>query len=289
MFAGMTIKDAGKICFDTLTVLYPEGETLAIGEIVLEYVSQKSRNELRLFADHQLSPEDELLLQNILERLKQFEPVQYIINEAWFYAMPFYVDRNVLIPRPETEELVHWIITDYVKSNSSLRILDIGTGSGCIPISLKRKFPGAEVWACDINEAALNVAKRNAKMNEATINLIKLDFLNPEQWRTLPVFDIIVSNPPYIPESDKPTIPANVLGFEPHQALFVPDNDPLVFYNAIAAFAKTNLTANGHIYAELHEYLGDDVSSLFIKNGLSPELRKDMQQKDRMIKCSLRP
>lgn len=286
MFAGMTIKEAGKICFESLTALYTEGEASAITEIAMEYISKKGRNELRLFADQKLTESQEQQLYNILKRLQAFEPIQYIINEAWFYAIPFYVDENVLIPRPETEELIHWIITDNLKTNSPLRVLDIGTGSGCIPVSLKRKFTDAEVWGCDISDGALSVAKKNALANNVSVRFIQLDFLNPEQWKSLPVFDTIVSNPPYIPERDKTTMHSNVLNYEPHQALFVPDNNALVFYNAIAAFAKAHLSPGGHIYLEIHECLGDGVAALFLENGFRAELKKDMQQKDRMLKCS---
>ncbi len=285
MFAGMTIKEAGKTCLESLTALYPEGEAAAITEIVMEYISKKGRNELRLFAAQQLSESDEQLLYNILKRLQSFEPIQYIINEAWFYAMPFYVDENVLIPRPETEELVHWVITDNANKKSPLKILDVGTGSGCIPVSLKRKFTDAEVWACDISDGALAVAQKNALANDASVHFINLDFLNPEQWQALPVFDIIVSNPPYIPERDKTTLHSNVLKYEPYQALFVPDTNALIFYSAIALFAKTHLSPGGHIYLEIHESFGNEVAALFLKNGFKTELKKDMQQKDRMLKC----
>ncbi|MBK6936975.1 MAG: peptide chain release factor N(5)-glutamine methyltransferase [Chitinophagaceae bacterium] len=281
----MTIKEAGRKCLDGLLGLYPKGEAEAITEIVLEYISKKKRNEIWLFATTQLSQNDELLFDSVLERLRHFEPVQYIINEAWFYAMPFYVDKHVLIPRPETEELVHWIIADRAKKEESPKILDIGSGSGCIPISLKKKLPFAEVWSCDISKEALKIAKRNATANQTEVNFLELDILDHKAWDKLPVFDIIVSNPPYVPESDKKKMQPNVLNFEPHLALFVSDRNPLTFYKAIADFALIHLSPNGCVYLEIHEYLGKEVTTLLMKQGFIIEVKQDMQQKDRMLRC----
>ncbi|MEK7225287.1 MAG: HemK/PrmC family methyltransferase, partial [Bacteroidota bacterium] len=191
-----------------------------------------------------------------------------------------------------TEELVEWIISTPIAIGGKfpvdeLRILDIGSGSGCIPISLKRRLRKAEVWACDISEAALTVARRNAEALGTDVNFILLDFLNEEQRKQFPSFDIIVSNPPYVPEKDKEEMQKNVLQHEPHTALFVPDNDPLVFYKAIAEFGKTHLNKAGSIYCEIHENLGEPVTKLFHSHGYTSELKKDMQQKNRMIRSGL--
>jgi len=192
------------------------------------------------------------------------------------------VDENVLIPRPETEELVDWIS----KENSEGVMLDIGTGSGCIPVSLKKKLPVADIHACDVSGSALIVAQKNANENKTPIQFHQLDFLDPEQRKSLPSFDIIVSNPPYIPQKDKPEMHKNVLNHEPHIALFVEDDDPLIFYKAIASFATDHLKKDGAIYMEIHERLGRDVLRLFNESGFTKTiLRKDLQEKDRMVKA----
>jgi release factor glutamine methyltransferase len=211
------------------------------------------------------------------------EPVQYVLNEAWFYGLKFYVDQNVLIPRPETEELVDQLITDCKFPIDELNILDIGSGSGCIAISIKTKLRKAEVWSCDISKEALEAAKKNATALGADVNFVHLDFLDKTARENLPSFDIIISNPPYVPEKDKTTMQPNVLNYEPATALFVPDNDPLIFYRAIAEFGKTHLNKNGKVYAEIHESLGNDTMELFRSKGYKAEVRKDMQGKERMI------
>jgi release factor glutamine methyltransferase len=239
-------------------------------------------------------------LQNNLQRLKKHEPIQYIMNKTWFYGMELYVDKNVLIPRPETEELVQWIVDDVKASGKNvfvrkpmeadettqLKILDVGTGSGCIPLALKKTMPKAEVWGCDISEEALNVARRNGSALDIRVDFQGLNFLDEAQQKLLPTVDILVSNPPYVPLKDREQMNANVVDHEPHTALFVPNNDPLIFYKALAAFAKKRLYENGSIYMEIHEETGSEVVNLFKENGYSNiELRKDMQGKDRMVKA----
>ncbi|HEY6505327.1 MAG TPA: peptide chain release factor N(5)-glutamine methyltransferase, partial [Chitinophagaceae bacterium] len=220
-----------------------------------------------------------------IKRLLAHEPVQYVLNEAWFCGLKFYVDKNVLIPRPETEELVEWVISNCKFPVDTLSILDIGSGSGCIPIFLKRKLRKAEVWSCDVSEAALRIAEKNAATLGADVNFLLLDFLDKEKRNKLPSFDIIISNPPYIPEKGKQQMQLNVLSYEPHTALFVPDNDALIFYKAIAEFGKDHLTPAGTIYTEIHEDQGKAVSTLFESYGYSAELKKDMQEKERMLKA----
>lgn len=220
----------------------------------------------------------------IEERLQKTEPIQYILNEAWFYDIPFYVNQSVLIPRPETEELVDWIIKDH-KEKQDLSILDIGTGSGCIPVILKRKIPQAEVSSCDISNEALLVAQKNARKHKTEINFIQSDFLNRENWSTFSKSDIIVSNPPYILQQEKRLMHDNVLAHEPHLALFVEDSDPLIFYEAIAEAGTTLLKDQGTIYVEIFEGLGKETQSLFDSKGFNTILKKDMQGKDRFIKA----
>ena len=176
------------------------------------------------------------------------------------------------------------------KENSSGMILDIGTGSGCIPVSLKNKLALADIHACDISSGALSVAQKNAIENKADIQFHQIDFLDPDQRKSLPVFDVIVSNPPYIPQKDKQEMHKNVLNHEPHIALFVADNDPLIFYRAIAEFASDHLKKDGAIYVEIHESLGTDVVRLFIESGFTKTiLRKDLQERDRMVKAMRSP
>jgi release factor glutamine methyltransferase len=220
----------------------------------------------------------------IEQRLQKNEPIQYILNEAWFYDIPFYVNQSVLIPRPETEELVDWIIKDH-KGKQDLSILDIGTGSGCIPVILKRKIPESEVSSCEISSEALLVAQKNARKHKTEINFIQSDFLNKERWPSLPKSDIIVSNPPYIPQQEKKLMHENVLAHEPHLALFVEDTNPLIFYEAIAEAGTTLLKDQGTIYVEIFEGLGQETQSLFDSKGFSTILKKDMQGKDRFIKA----
>ena len=190
-----------------------------------------------------------------------------------------------MIPRPETEELVEWIISDCKFPIEKLSILDIGSGSGCIPIALKRRLGKAEVSSCDISPGALQVAKRNAATLGVDVNFIELDFLDKERREKLPAVDIIVSNPPYIPEMDKKEMRLNVLHHEPDTALFVPNNDALVFYKAIADFGKNYLNKNGIIYTEINENFGEATASMFESEGYSAEIKKDMPGKDRMIKA----
>lgn len=282
----MTVQEASFYLLKKLRLIYEEGEVSTITDWLMENITGSSKTERMLYKNAVLTNEEEIQLLNYTERLLQHEPVQYVLNESWFFGCKFYVDKNVLIPRPETEELVEWIITDYRLPAKGLKILDIGTGSGCIPISLKRKIRTAEIWACDISLGALNVAKRNAASSGTDINFIQLDFLDKEQWQQLPIFDIITSNPPYVPEKDKMQMSKNVLAFEPATALFVPDNDSLVFYKAIAAFGKSNLNKNGSIFTEIHESSGIATLEVFQSAGYTAELKKDMQQKERMIKAT---
>ena len=166
-----------------------------------------------------------------------------------------------------------------------MTILDIGSGSGCIPIALKRKLRKADVWSCDASEAAVQVARKNAAVLGVDVKFLLLDFLDEENRKELPSFDVIISNPPYVPEKDKQQMQPNVLNFEPHIALFAPDNDALVFYKAIAAFGKEHLNPGGTIYAEIHEALGEAITELFTREGYRTEIKKDMQGKERMIKA----
>ncbi|RYZ24190.1 MAG: peptide chain release factor N(5)-glutamine methyltransferase [Chitinophagaceae bacterium] len=282
-----------------LETIYDPAESAAIAAVALEHVTGSARGERALRREEPLTPEEAAKLEETVKRLLNQEPIQYISGKAWFYGLELYVDPSVLIPRPETEELVDWIVKDLLELGlpvfdkkdteadvtSLLKILDVGTGSGCIALALKSKMPRAEVWGCDLSEEALNVARRNGSGNNIRVDFQGVDFLDEAQQRLLPSVDVLVSNPPYIPLKDKATMHANVLNWEPHTALFVPDNDALLFYRAIAAFAKKRLHPGGCIYLEIHEDLGDAVTQLFTEEGYpAVEVRKDMQGKDRMVR-----
>jgi release factor glutamine methyltransferase len=281
----MTIKDATIYSTGQLSTNYEEGEANTISDWLIEHLTGSKKTDRISQSKKELSPEQEELLASYLNRLKENEPIQYVLNEAWFCGLRFYVDKHVLIPRPETEELVEWIITGCRFPINELSILDIGSGSGCIPIALKRRLGKAETWSCDVSKDALQVAEKNAKNLGVEVNFLQMDFLDPTQREKLPSFDIIVSNPPYITHRERYSMRANVLEYEPAKALFVPDNDPLVFYKAIADFGKKHLKPNGSIYAEINEGLGDLTLELFKQNEFKAELKKDMQAKDRMLRA----
>jgi len=283
----MTVQEATYFVLNQLRTIYDEGETSQMTDWIMENITGSKKAERMIYKNSALTPNEETLVKQYVERLLHHEPLQYVLNESWFCGLKFYVDKNVLIPRPETEELVEWIITNCKFPIGDLRILDIGSGSGCIPIALKRRIRRAEVWSCDISNDALGVAKKNATNLNVDVNFLQLDFLDEKQWEQLPSFDIIVSNPPYIPAKGRATMNVNVLDFEPATALFVPDNDPLVFYKAIALFGKTHLKKEGNIYSEIHEDLGEATVQLFQSEGYTTELKKDMQQKDRMVRSGL--
>ena len=283
----MTVQDASYYVLKQLRSIYEEGEAAQVTDWIMEKITGSKKTERMLYKNSILAHDEEAQLRSYTERLMQHEPVQYVLNESWFCGLKFYVDKNVLIPRPETEELVEWIISNCKFPVDELKILDIGSGSGCIPISLKRRLKKAEVWSCDIDSDALEVAQKNADALGTDVNFIQLDFLDRIGRDQLPSFDIIVSNPPYVPEKDRDTMRSNVLQYEPATALFVPDNDPLIFYKAIAEFGKEHLTPSGSIYCEIHETTGEEIARLFSSYGYTTELKKDMQQKDRMIKAVL--
>lgn len=280
---------------------YEPNEAAKMAAMVVAHLTGKPNNVRRQHRDVPLTDQQVQHLMDCTQRLLQHEPVQYVLNEAWFYDFKLYVDKSVLIPRPETEELVYWIIKDVQASGKAvfdrgatqadattyLKILDVGTGSGCIALALKRKMPLAEVWGCDASEDALNIARRNGAELDIRVDFVGLNFLDKAQRRQLPTVDIIVSNPPYIPQSEVDSMQPNVVQHEPHAALFVPDEDPLVFYRALAEFGKDRLYPGGLLYVEIHERLGVPVSNLLEREGYRVELKKDMQGKDRMVKAAL--
>ena len=213
-------------------------------------------------------------------------PVQYALSQAWFAGMCLHVNKHTLIPRPETEELVNWCANwaaSHLKTTSPLKILEVGTGSGCIAIALQKKLPNAQITALDISSEAIKVAHANALANNAAITFITLDFLNELGWKNLGNYDIIISNPPYILEAEKKTMSLHVVDHEPHAALFVPDHDALVFYLAIANFSTTHLNNGGAIFVEINQSLGTATKNILQEKNYNTNLRKDLFENDRMI------
>ncbi|WP_371133027.1 peptide chain release factor N(5)-glutamine methyltransferase [Lutibacter sp.] len=281
----MRISEFKKHFFLELSMLYPETEIQSFFNLLIEYTLKISRIDLALQPNLEFNKTELSFFNNALNNLKEHIPIQYIIGETEFYGLKFNVNKNVLIPRPETEELIRWIL-DNLKlktQNPKLKILDIGTGSGCIAISLALNLPNAEVFAIDISKKALETAKSNAKRNGVSINFIELDILKS---KSLPdYFDIIVSNPPYVREVEKKEMQQNVLNFEPHLALFVKNENPLIFFDKIADLAQNYLNKNGHLYFEINQYLGKETCELLEKKGFKNiELKKDIYNVDRMIK-----
>ncbi|WP_412468981.1 peptide chain release factor N(5)-glutamine methyltransferase [Pedobacter sp. KLB.chiD] len=274
--------------------LYDGNEAKTLFNMAAEKVLAISSGKLIMQKDLDISFIDLQKLLSILNDLQIGKPIQHILAEAHFYGLVFNVNENVLIPRPETEELVDWIISVCHKQFSAdssalpekLSILDIGTGSGCIPITLKKHLPNAAVSTLDISAEAIAVAKQNASQIGTEINFIEADILT---FTSEEKFDVIVSNPPYIRDLEKADMHHNVLMHEPHLALFVSDQNPLLFYSAIADFAKTNLKPKGQLYFEINEYLGKETIEMLTDKGfVNIELRQDMQVKDRMVRAEIR-
>lgn len=269
----------------SLIALYGEAEATAIAHMLLEHISNMSKLERLMQKDQLLSEQQALDVSDSIEALLRGEPIQYIIGEAWFLERKFLVNPSVLIPRPETEELVLWIVRDY--AGSAPRILDIGTGSGCIPISLKLEIPDAQVSACDISAAALATAGLNASRLGAHIYLQETDILDELQWTGLPVYDCIVSNPPYIPLSESETLDKHVREHEPHLALFVASDDALLFYRKIGTMGWLHLTSGGRLYFETHKDYIDACCGLLESLGYTDvTAQKDMHDNWRMIRAS---
>jgi len=304
----MTIQEAYKQLLYQLYELYDDREAANIADMVIEHVTAQRRIDRIVNRQIPVSPAQQEEIDGYIQQLLLHKPVQYVLHEAWFAGMKFYVDGNVLIPRPETEELVEWISEFQVSSlkfkvdesegNTQspatgnvqpVTVIDIGTGSGCIPIALKKKFSDWKVEAVDISQGALKVAKKNAATNNTDVTFTLVDILDESAWPQLGMYNVIVSNPPYIKQSEADSMHTNVLAFEPHTALFVPDNDTLLFYKKIADFALLHLHKNGLLFFEINESLGNDVCEMLAGKGFKGiELKKDLQGKDRMVKA-LRP
>jgi release factor glutamine methyltransferase len=272
----------------TLSGLYPSEEIQSFFNILSEEYLNLSRIEVALHPEKTISTEDAEKFQEALLQLKNYEPIQYIIGETEFYGLPFKVNKHTLIPRPETEELVEWILSKQklITHNSQLiTILDIGTGTGCIAISLAKNLPNSKISALDISEEALKIAQQNAELNNVNVEFFQADIL---KTKTLPQqYDVIVSNPPYVREQEKKQMQQNVLNHEPNSALYVSNNDPLLFYRKISQLARNHLNPNGKVFFEINEYLSEEMFALLKSGGFQNiEIRKDIFGKYRMIKCS---
>ncbi|ENA1764693.1 peptide chain release factor N(5)-glutamine methyltransferase [Flavobacterium psychrophilum] len=285
----MLIKNYRTQFVQALASIFDEKEIESFFYIILEAFHQLKRVDLVLSPDLKLDNIQLLQWETVLLQLKEQKPIQYILGETQFFGLPFYVNENTLIPRPETEELVEWIIKENLKISSlkNLKILDIGTGSGCIAISLAKNLPNASVFAIDVSDKALATAQKNAVLNEVDITFIEKNILQTEDLNQ--EFDIIVSNPPYVRNLEKKEIHKNVLEYEPHLALFVENNDSLLFYRKITELATRNLSNNGQLYFEINQYLGKETVELLEKyNFKNTTLKKDIYGNDRMIKVNFR-
>lgn len=275
---------AKKLIFDRLSSLYSRQEIESLSRLIFEKIPGFSRLQVHLNQHETISAANLAQIKEIIDRLTRFEPIQYILGDTEFYGLTLKVNRTVLIPRPETEELVDWIIKDCHLLNPS--ILDIGTGSGCIPISLVKNIPGASAEGWDISTDSLMVAKENAEINQVKIDFIYTDILNLDYPSHPNKYDIIVSNPPYVTTSEQSLMLRNVIDYEPHIALFVPDADALIFYRAIADMAQINLKPGGNLYFEINEQFGNEITELLASKGfINIFLKKDINGKARMIKA----
>lgn len=292
----MNISELKSKFLKSLEGLYPSEEVQSFFTILSEKYLLLTRIEIALNPKKKVSEEDVLKFQEVILRLKNHEPIQYIIGETEFYGLLFKVNEHTLIPRPETEELVAWVIYEVALGANSVKpltILDIGTGSGCIAISLAKNLPNSKVHALDISSGALKIAGQNAEMNDVEIEFFQTDVLNAKSLPTGFVqsevrYDVIVSNPPYVREMEKGQMQRNVLEYEPETALFVTDDDPLLFYKTISRLAAYSLKPNGQLFFEINEHFGNELKTFLKGEGFQQiEVRRDIYGKDRMLKCRL--
>ena len=278
----MTIHDLKILFQKELSTIYPKNEIESFYHILTEFKLGLSRVEKALHPNQIIKKATIPFFEKSISLLKSEKPIQHITEKTEFFGLPFAVNSSVLIPRPETEELVQWTL-ESSNTDTPISILDIGTGSGCIAIALAKKLPNAQVTGIDVSTAALSVAKKNAILNKVAIDFIQKDILRATKLSK--GFDIIISNPPYVREAEKQEIKKNVLSYEPHSALFVPDENPLLFYNKIAELAKTYLKPNGQLFFEINQYLGKESMRMLAEKGFtSNELRTDIFGNARMTK-----
>ena len=279
----MNLQEANYSLQQSLVTIYEPREAANIADWVLEKLTGLKKLDRLVHKLQTLTPEQAGLLEQYKVGLLSHKPVQYVLEEAPFFRLNFFVNESVLIPRPETEELVEWVLQSTVDEQT---LLDIGTGSGCIAITIKKNKPSLNVSACDISDDALKVAEINMRALNAPVKLFHCDILDEQQTGALDMYDIIVSNPPYIPLSDKADMHANVLQHEPHLALFSAD-DPYTFYRAISAFAVNHLSPAGSLFFEIHEAGAEAVTEILNQTGfIKTTLRQDIYGKPRMIRAT---
>jgi release factor glutamine methyltransferase len=284
--AGMSLQEIKVFLKQTLSSKIDAVELTSLIGMLIEAVTGWNRMQQIVNVNTELTKEQQTVLENYAQQLLAGKPIQYILGKAWFMGNELMVNENVLIPRPETEELVEWIISYASIMNKPLSVLDIGTGSGCIPIALKLALPNCTLTGLDISKDALGVAQMNAKNLNATIEWMEEDILNTAALDTS--YDIMVSNPPYIPLREKKDMQEQVLNFEPSIALFVSNEDPLIYYKAIAKIGKQNLSKNGQLFFEIHYNQGKAILALLDELNYHAELRQDSFGKNRMIRASLK-
>jgi release factor glutamine methyltransferase len=279
------LKDVKTHYHRELTGLYGKEEALSLLNLLIQHFFGLSRVDQALHNDFRLTETELLKFHFAVKELKKEKPVQYIVGETYFYGLPIKVNPSVLIPRPETEQLTELII-EKNKNRNGLRVLDIGTGSGCIALALKKFLPESKITALDISQQALETAKLNSEINGLSINFVQSDILDKKSMESMEIFDLIVSNPPYVTETDKNRMKKNVTDYEPSTALFVKNDDPLIFYHAIADFALQKLNDQGQLWFEINELFGNKIHQLLVKKGFrNINVRKDLFGKDRFVSC----
>lgn len=284
MFAGVTIYEQYRKILEEIRKRYDPSEADMITSMLFESICGMNRSLVARNGTKELGNNEETQIRNACTRILSGEPVQYVIGKCWFYGQYFIVRPGVLIPRPETEELVKALIDS--AGDGKLEILDIGTGSGCIAISIRRALPLSHVTAIDISEEALLTARENASRLARDVEFKQLDFLQEDDWKQLGIFNRIISNPPYIPLQEKNSLEEHVREHEPAIALFVPDEDPLIYYKKIAAFSIEHLAKNGSIFLEIHEPYAESICNILKDQGFVPEIMKDIFGKKRMIRAN---
>jgi len=284
-FAGMSVAETARWIESTLSKQYEATEGAAIARELLLYQFQAEKKDWIRIQQATLTTAMRVLLEQQVSRLLNQEPLQYVLNEAWFCGFRFHVEKGVLIPRPETEELVEWVISNCRFPVEDLSILDVGTGSGCIAISLKRRIRSAHVWALENSSAALGIAKKNALSLGAPIQFIHQDLFNQKSWQQLPQLDFIVSNPPYVTPAEKKEMTPQVLEFEPAEALFTTTQEPLLYYRALAQLFLQKGKNNSQLFCEINPLYAGELSKEWKQMGLCSETKLDMQGKERMIRA----
>jgi release factor glutamine methyltransferase len=281
----MTIEEANRLMLASLTALYEDREAASICSLVMERLTGMQKGKRLLYKTDLFSDSQQDQFRNFLNDLETGRPVQYVLGEAWFGGLVFQVDENVLIPRPETEELAQWLLQDTLKAEPGLKVLDIGTGSGCIAVYLSSQRKNFSMVALDISQLALEIAKKNAAKYASPIEFLQIDIRDPKDWSSIPQVDLIISNPPYIPVKQRKILDKHVRDFEPGLALFVPDEDPILFYKVVGEYAIQRLKSGGAVFLEIHHDFAKEITEWYTTHGFTLELRKDSSGNNRMIKA----